>query len=206
MAQGDTFLATLEFTTQDVVWGVNLHYRDDVGLPDADAAQDLLAVISTVQATEFAACLAVDVDVESAYVRKVTGGSAMPALFQHDDVQGTRAGNSLPANSAIVFSQQSDDPQLERPGRIFLSGISKTDTFDGNATADWIQTPATNLAAKLEETLAGTAGTWEPVVLRTINGGLPIIPPLAIPIDNINVLSIFRTMRSRTGKRRGTAA
>ena len=205
MAIGDVYSCRLEFSTNDVVWGVGLHYRADTALDDKDAAQDLLDPLNTMQATEIAACLASDTTVESAYVRRVVGGAGMPALFQHNDVTGGRPGNSLPANSPITISLQSSDPLSKRAGRINLSGISKDDTFEGNAIGDLVSIHLPALTTKLLQPLTGPSGSWAPVLLIRVRNGAPVDPPDVVPLTAVNIFPVFRTQARRKGLRRGTS-
>lgn len=206
MALDDVFKVRFEFSQQDVVWSVTRHYQDKTGVDPLEAANDLVAIANPMQANEMADCISDDVRVEACYACPVVAESALPALFQHNNVTGAVTGsNALPANSAAVFSFQSDDPLLKRSGRIYLAGLAKSSVQDGNLTAAWLGTPGAALKTKLSADLSGALGTWRPIIYRTVDNGAPLPTPIVVEVDTVTVLGTIFTQRRRTGRRRGTA-
>lgn len=202
MAIGDVFRVQWAFNTEWRQWATSMHYKDVDGIADVDAAEDLLTVVKGIGSSEIAACLSLTTQLSDVYVLKVTGGAGMPARSKYVGVAGSSSPDALPTNKCAVFSLKTVDPLASRMGRLYLSGISKSDTADGAFTAAWVNGVANTLAAKLDDVLTGTLGDWQPVILRTISNGVPISPTPA-DVSSVSVSGIVYSQRSRQQKYRG---
>jgi len=120
---------------------------------------------------------------------------------------GTRAGDPLPPQIAHVFNKQTNVRGRSGRGRMYLCGMSETDSTNGTPTPAYIlvaDAVATVLNAPITDVVSGK--TFYPVVVSTINTKLFDPPPVFGPFWDvrgadtvkINPRRIWNTQRPRT--------
>lgn len=206
MAAGDAFLLRVQFRSHAKLWSISCHYKDETGADDRFAANDLSDEFFNQYHNNLLTLIAQDTTLEAYYVLKVSGGSAMPELRKQNSDPGLHAdAHSLPPNNAYVVTQLSTDPQLKRSGRIYFSGIPSTEVVDGALSVAY-QTIANAIWQSIFTQQLSTGGAqFTPVILRTINDGVPIDPPLPINIESTRLRPIIYTQRPRTSDQKGVS-
>lgn len=206
MATNDVYKVTVSTSIASVVANFHLHYRETSNVTDSDRANTFANEWATAFTTQLRAVLSSSAQFQSVYCRIVTPAFNVPGLNERIDETGTKGADALPANSCQLYSIQSDDPQLERAGRIYVSGGPKDQLSGGNWSALFVGVEMEAFRAKLQSQTSFGVIDAELGILRTIDNGLPIIPPLFIPADRVAVSGIAYSQRRRTGRRRGVTA
>ncbi|GAH04873.1 unnamed protein product, partial [marine sediment metagenome] len=137
------------------------------------------------------------------YVLKVTGGAALPALAKLASEPGIVSGFSIPPNCAVVVSLGSDDATLIRPGRLYVAGVPQSGVIGENLSAAYLATFTTDWALIAGATLTGVGGDWIPSILRTVEAGAPLVPPVPVDVDSVRIKPILYGQRRRNSRQRG---
>ena len=206
MAIGSAFLLRTQFRSHARLWTLNQHYADVAGQDDLTAAEDLVAAWIAAHKTGVLSEMAADTTFESVYSVKLTDGDAMPGLTVLDSEPGVVSGESLPPNSAVVVSLGSNDPGLIRPGRLYVAGIPKSGVLSGNLSAAYLATFKTDWDKVAGDTLSGAGGDWTPVILRTVQAGVPLVPPQTANVTSVRIKPILYSQRRRNSRQQGAAA
>lgn len=204
MAQGDIYGTRTQFRSKGRVWTVNLYYKDDTGLPELDAANDLAVASNTTLGPLFDAARAADTTREGTYAWKITAGTGMPDKVSDASVPGGITGQALPPNTCIVYSLKTNDPAAKRNGRIYLAGIAHSEVTNGQIT-DITDAKYENIRTQLQQILSGAAGTWQPVILRRVLNGAPLVPPVGSDVSSCSVSAILYSQRRRNSRQIGSA-
>lgn len=203
MSIGDVFLLRTQFRSHARVWTVNQHYLDDTGQDDTTAAADLTDAWQATNAALAVDVLAADSTLEAFYSVKMTGGDAMPSLDVQSSTVGDVAGNSVPPNTCAVVSLSSTDPELIRPGRLYVGGIPKSSILAGNLTAAYLATFLTKWGAIAGDQLTGVDGTWTPCIFLTVEAGVPRVPKIGVAVTSVRVKPILYSQRRRNSRQQG---
>lgn len=203
MALGDVFLLRAQFRSHARVWTVNQHYLDDTGVDDADASNDLINAWDATNTALAVDVLAADSTIEALYSVKMTGGDAMPALGVIGSTPGDVTGDSIPPNSCAVVSLSSTDPELIRPGRLYVGGIPKSGILSGNLTTTYLASFTTSWDAIAGTQLVGALGTWTPCIFLTVEAGVPRTPPIGVAVTSVRVKPILYSQRRRNSRQAG---
>jgi len=189
-----------EFFIYQRVFGFTFYMRETSDVPDQTTCIEAANNAGSFYQSTIEDCLSVDVRLQSVYCTRVLPGPAIPGRTPFDDTKGNRLGNSYPANSPILFRISSDDPGVKRAGRIYLSGISETDVSGGQLVALFLSTQVEALRAKLQTGI--NTGTWQGVlgILRTVNLGLPLVPPQFFPVSTVSAFPQIFSQRRRNSK------
>lgn len=206
MAQNDVLRLRFTFYNHQRVFGFTLNMRETSDVPDASTAIDAANSAANFFEQELQDVLASSVQLQSVYATRVLPGPAIPGVTQFANTSGTRPADALPPNSPFIFRLSSDDPGVKRAGRIYLSGVAKSDVVDGQLGASFLSTQVEALRVKLASGV--NAGTWQGItgILRTINNGLPLTPPLFFPVTRVSSFPIIFSQRRRTTKRSAIVA
>lgn len=203
MSIGDVFLLRTQFRSHARVWTVNQHYIDDTGQDDDTASADLTDAWQATNAPLAVDVLAADSTLESMYSVKMTGGDAMPSLDVQSSTVGDVAGNSVPPNICAVVSLGSTDPELIRPGRLYVGGIPKSGIISGNLNATYLGLFETSWEAIAGDQLIGVDGTWTPCIFLTVEAGVPRVPKIGVAVTSVRVKPILYSQRRRNSRQQG---
>lgn len=203
MAADDTFLVRSQFRTHARLWTINQHYRDVAGQDDVTAAGDLQDIWTSTNKALALSEMGTETTFEGLYVLKVTGTAAMPYVDQYASNTGGVMSDTLPPNCSVVVSLGSSDPNLIRPGRLYVAGIPKSGVADGNLTGAYLATFTADWVLIAGATLSGVGGDWVPTILRTIENGAPLVPPDPVDVESVRIKPIIYTQRRRNSRQRG---
>lgn len=205
MALNDLYGVRTQFRDHGRVWTVNMYYRDTTGVSELEATSDLSIAHNTTIGPLFDACRATDSTREGTYSWSVTKDFAMPNKVSDASTPGSSGSpTSTPPNMCAVLTLRTEAPEAVRFGRIYLAGLPGAWVEAGmwNAAAD---TALGTLATALQTPLAGAIGTWQPVILRRISGGVPIVPPAYSDVSVVTKTRIIYSQRRRNSRQIGTA-
>jgi len=204
MALSQVYKLLVQYRVQDQLCSVGIHYECSAGSDPDNDSSDLLSEFGTAVAPLFTACWAADVSFEGLYSSCVVPNTALPGRLDGQSTPGSRSGDSCPANLCSVVTLQTTNQTAKRQGRIYVSGISKTDLTDGLWTSGLITGPFASLAVGLVTELTPGAKTFRPVFLQRVINGNPVTPVI-MPISSARVQQIPFTQRRRTTKQFGSA-
>jgi len=105
--------------------------------------------------------------ISSVRVRRLTGEKIAPDLQNLSGISGGRSGASLPANNCLLMKlSQANFPRTSN-GRLYLPGLSETDTETGVILPAFLNGEVATLGDKLADQLPenGGAGSWDPGVI-----------------------------------------
>lgn len=203
MALNDVYGTRWQFRDHGRVWTINLNYKDTTGVAEESAAADLGAGAYTLFGTELNACRATDSTFEGIYIWKITKDTGIPDMRPYASVAGTSGeAESTSPNNCAVFTLQTTDPLAKRFGRIYLAGLPYTWLAGGqwNITA---MTAFTALATKLQTVVTGSLGSYQPVILRRVAAGAPLVPPVPSDVSVVATSNIVYSQRRRNSRQLG---
>lgn len=203
MATNDVYICKLELTTWDVNHSISFHVQDVFGQAEGLGATQLAIDLDTNLTNLVQPLLAPDTVLEAWYALRVNTPEN-PGLVQLDNILGnfSLAVDSYPPNTCAVFSFRGDDPQLKRAGRFYLGGLPKIAVEGGRLDAAWL-TAANVFGSSLE---AQFGAGWQPGVWRTIDLGVPLVPPIFVQHDEVIIDPVTYSQRRRTSDSRGLSA
>lgn len=203
MAQNDLYGVRFQFRDHGSIWTVNLAFRDETGVDEKDASNDLGVIANTTLGPLFDDARAQDSTREGSYCWKINAGTGMPDKQSDASIPGDVLFASTPPNMCAVISLRTTDPAAARFGRIYIGGNPKTTVEDGRWTAAQV-TKLQTLGAAIVAPLVGAIGTWQSVILRRVSGGVPIVPPEGSTISSSSVSNIVYSQRRRNSRQIGT--
>lgn len=198
---GDIYKLEIQTRVDDVVSSFGLHYEQSAGGTDPAQGYDAGESWYAACATALRNLLATDVKIQGVAATKVYPVGGNRNWYPVDDVAGLASGTALPALTTFILNLRSSTGDLPRPGRVSISGCSKSTLENGQWDSDFIATQGTAFATAIKTIAAGGASNWAGslVVLRKYevvitNPGTPqetrelvkLDPPLPIPVDLVD--------------------
>lgn len=194
---GDIYKLEIQTRVDDVVSSFQLHYEQTAGESSPSAGRDAAVAWWTDCATALKNILATDVSIQGVSGTRVYPGSGNKNWFRQNDVAGLRSGTALPALTTFILNLRNSTGALPRPGRVSISGCSKTDLENGQWENDFISTQGTTFADAIKIIPAGGGSTWAGnlVVLRRYfvlveNEGTPEETHTLTKLDPPEVVSV----------------
>lgn len=211
MAADDIYHVQVNLEAPSGAASFGLYYQETVASSGGGDGVILLGdAFETLRHTDILDCLCVDWKCPSVVVRKMVILSE--AKYRNDiGVQtGLRAGTSLPANNAMLFHLNQATFPARSNGKLFVPGLSETDTTVGVMTSAFLTGPmtalATSLVTPIAELSAGT-GVWTPgVISAKVRDAAPPFKDwdgAFAPLTSITPSSIIATQRRRRTKVNG---
>lgn len=198
-----TFLARHQFRTAGRVWSINTHWDCTSGydtLTSSTALEDALQPLTDA----IKAALSDSTTIEGTYISHVQSEAALPAKKSFPSTPGDIAGtNSLPPNTAAVFTLQSTDPDTRRTGRIYLAGIPDSEVSAGRLLGSYVTAKLDPIAFQLKSTQSASGQDFIPVILQRQRDLAVIDPPVILPIDSVRTGDILYTQRRRNSRQLG---
>jgi len=196
---GDIYQLNFQNRIDDKVCSFALHYEQTGGSTGAAGARQAAHSANNQIVPLLLDILATDVSFQGVSAKRVYPLPGYTARIGSDDSPGTFSGTSLPAICCLVLNLRNSAGNLPRPGRLFISGVSKGAVDNGQWLAAFLTTEVTAFAAGLKELNAGGDGDFEgnlivmrryemidnpdPPPLRILS---KLVPPLAIPVTDID--------------------
>ena len=201
----DFFLIQPKISVSDVVFNMNLYYEQTSGAASPQSAVGCEFAWRTHLQTELRACLSDEARWESTKVSKVDGTTIPAWVGNYQEFNGTVSSSSIPAINAAIINLRNGAGLLDRPGRLFLSGIPVNSLVDGVLAGTYVTVTLAALLAKLITIpLAGTpAWGGELRVRRTVIAGIPQVPPVYVPVTSVDVTVELGTQHARKGRLTG---
>lgn len=203
LALDHVYRLVYQMRTIDKLHTFGMHYWLDTGFDAVATAEQLADAVDTAVTPVLRDVLSVDTTVEGLYVSHVLPDTALPFSKVFNSLPGLRPGNALPPNSCLVVSFYSDEPELSRPGRVYVGGLSKTDLDAGRWDGTFLNTEVDVFRSTLGNDIAGTGGPYSPVVVRRTHPGIPG-GPFAVIINSTRVTDGVFSQNRRTTKQFGT--
>lgn len=189
---------------QDKICSFSVAYLCSSGTFPSTDSRDLNDGWATTVEPVILDLLASDVTYEGTYTTALLPGVAMPNRHEGVSLPGLRSGNALPANSCAVISLQTTDITAIRQGRIYISGISKTDVTSGLFTASFVNTELDALRDAILGGISQGGKDFVPVIVQRVINGAPIAGNMLL-IDSAKISNIPYTQRRRTTRQLGFA-
>lgn len=197
-------------SVDDIVQKFGLYYEATAGGTGPRAAQSAATAWTNQCLAGLRACLAPEARVESVYCRKVDGTTVPAWRGNLNNQVGTGAGgaNSLSAQNCMLVNLRNGAGLLERPGRIFVSGVSDQELTDGVLRVAFITATVQPWADTLKSIAAGGSPPWsgDLRVRRTVIAGIPQVPPVYVAVDSLDVTRELGTQHRRKGELTGYRA
>ncbi|GAG61976.1 unnamed protein product [marine sediment metagenome] len=184
---------------------MHLHYEQTGGAPGPLSAKGAEESWRVHVQTELLKVLSIDARWESTKFTKIDGPTIPAWRTNNQNFVGTGAANAMPANNCVIANLRNVDGLLDRPGRLFISGVSSAELQDGFVETNFITTELDELYAKLLTIpIAGTP-TWggELRVRRTVIAKIEQDPPVYVPVTSMDTSSELGTQHVRKGELTG---
>ncbi|GAG70111.1 unnamed protein product [marine sediment metagenome] len=201
----DFFKCEIRVSVADIVSKMHLYYEQTGGAPGPLSAVGAEEAFRVHVKTKLLLVLSIDARWESTKFTKVDGPTIPAWRTNNQDFKGTGAANAMPANNCVIANLRNVDGLLDRPGRLFISGVSSAELQDGFVESNFITTELDDLyALLLTIPIAGTpAWGGELRVRRTIIAGIKQDPPVYVPVTSIDTTSELGTQHVRKGELTG---
>jgi len=205
MALSEVFRLVVQSRVDDRICSFGLHYQCVSGLSTTDSARALVAAFIGNSGQKLMDCLASDVTFEGYYAHCLQVESALPHREPGGSQGGSRPGTSCPANMCSVVTLQTANLAAKRQGRIYVSGISKTDLTDGLWDATFVDNQLRTFAESLDDEITNSGQTFQPrIIQRIVNGNEQAPNPLEV--SSTRVTRIPYTQRRRSSRQLGYAS
>jgi len=185
---GDKYRISVQTRVDDRVQMFHLVYDQTTGPSDVTTAEAAAVAWDTACRTALRNILATNTQYQGVHCTRVFPLPGTSFDFPADDVVGLRTGDAMPALSCMVFNLRNSSGLLKRPGRIFVSGASKSDLEGGVFQSMFRTTQMTAFAAAIKSVAPGGGSSWggNLVVMRTVDGGVALNPPQFVTVTSID--------------------
>lgn len=144
----------------DSIQKFQLVYDQTAGSTSSDATKEFIDAWEAQCLPELLLILSVGTQVLSLYARKLDGDARPTWRKNLESEEGSRSGSPLSAQNCFIFNLRNGAGLLKRPGRLFISGCSKSDIDQAApTTGGWapalLDPPASNFAAAIQTIPAG---------------------------------------------------
>lgn len=201
----DFFKCEIRTSINDIVTKVHLHYEQTLGAPDPLSCVGAEKAFRDHAIAEFRDILATDARVESTKFSKIDGATIPAWRGNYQAFIGTGGTNATPANNCMILNLRNDAGLLDRPGRLFISGIGNSDIIGGVLRGASFTAALNALFAKLLTIpLGGTPG-WggELRVRRLWINKIKQDPPVYVPVTSMDATPEMGTQHVRKGELTG---
>lgn len=204
MATGDIYHAVVNCSTNNRAWSFGLHYEETNPSSMEDRAQLVADSLVTHLLATLTGVLSTESFFESVYCTKLFGVQAIPGLsVVGTGGVGTRAGDTLPNDNALMLQLRQIARPANRNGKIFIAGQTATDHTDNKWTSAYLNGNVATFAAQLEfvvNAIAPETGSWRLVVLSQADA-VPTTPA-GTPLDVTDVVATTRVMTQSRRRQR----
>lgn len=201
----DFFKCEIRVSVADIVSKMHLYYEQTGGAPGPLSAVGAEFAWRTHCETELRLVLSADARWESTKFTKVDGPTIPAWRTNNQNFIGTGAANAMPANNCVIANLRNIDGLLDRPGRLFISGVSSAEINAGLVDAAFITTELTNWYAKLLTIPVAGTPAWggELRVRRTVIAKVEQDPPVYVPVTSMDTTTELGTQHVRKGELTG---
>jgi len=202
------FRVTVQIRVDDKISALNMVYDQTGGVFGSDGAKRCCASVVADFIPELALILSSDATIEGVSAKQIDplpGNTWIQAIAS---TPGSRGAGSLPANMCLVLNLRNNQGLLDRPGRLFISGCSKSDLENGFFEAGFLDPACTNFASAIKKIEAGGGSdfTGDLVVWRTVQNGGELEVPYAVSVTDIDFSPAIGKQRRRKSKQFGSLA
>lgn len=201
----DFFKCEIRVSVADIVSKMHLYYEQTGGAPGPLSCVGAETAWRLNCQSELRAVLSIDARWESTKFTKVDGPTIPAWRTNNQNFVGTGAANAMPANNCVLANMRNADGLLDRPGRLFISGVSNAEITDGLVDNTF---QIANLAAFYLKLLTiPVAGTplWagELRVRRLWIAKVKQDPPVYVPVTSMDTTDELATQHVRKGELTG---
>ncbi|GAG73171.1 unnamed protein product [marine sediment metagenome] len=194
----------------DSIQKFQLVYDQTAGSTGSDATKEAIDSWEAQCKAELVAILSVGTQVLSIHCTKLDGDSRPTWRKNLDGDEGTRSGSPLSAQNCMIFNLRNLGGALKRPGRLFISGMSKTDIDQvAPVSGGWLNALmdplASNFAAAIQTIPAGGGSLFEAgLVVRQYHKQDPPPPTYTYQVvDSVDATLEIGSRMSRKGRETG---
>lgn len=207
---GDKYQFQIRTLVDDSIQRFQLVYDQTAGSTQADSTREAIDSWQAQCLAELQAILSTGTFVLSIYCRKLDGDSRPTWRKNLDTKPGTRSGTPLSSQNCLIFNLRNGSGLLKRPGRIFISGCSKSDIDQTPpTTGGWdpglLDPPATNFATAIGSIPAGGGSLFQgSLVVRQYQQNTPDPPTYTyVDVDTVDATLEIGTQMGRKGQETG---
>ncbi|GAG66199.1 unnamed protein product [marine sediment metagenome] len=210
---GAKYLILVRTRVDDSIQKFQLVYDQTAGSTASDATKEAIDAWEAQCLPELVAILSVGTDVLSIHCRKLDGDSRPTWRKNLVGEEGTRSGSPLSAQNCLIFNLRNGAGLLKRPGRLFISGCSKTDIDQvAPTTGGWLAALldplASNFATAIKAIPAGGGSLFEGnLVVRQYHNQNPDPPTYTyVAVDTVDATLEIGSQMARKGRETGWVA
>jgi len=202
------FRVTVQTRVDDKISALNMVYDQTGGVFGSDGAKRCCLSVVADFIPELALILSSDTTIEGVSAKQIDPLPGNTWIHAVASTAGSRAAGALPANLALVLNLRNNQGLLDRPGRLFISGCSKSDLENGYFKSGFLDPTVTAFAAAMKQIEAGGGSdfTGDLVVWRTVQNGGELEVPYAVSVTDIDVSPAMGKQRRRKSKQFGSLA
>jgi len=194
----------------DSIQKFGLVYDQTAGAENAFSAKNAIVSWLTACFPTLQNILATDTLVLSVYCR-VLDGTKRPTWRQNiTSGVGLRSGTAISSQNCLIINLRNSGGLLKRPGRLFISGCSKSDIEQAGANSGgWaaalLDPPVTNFVNAIKTIPAGGGSDWEgDLQVRQYTKNVPPPPTYTyVPVTSLDATIEPGTRMSRKGRDTG---
>lgn len=202
----DHFRAVWSVSIDDVICSTSLDYEQTAGGDPGTICQSAAVSIQDSLLTPFRALLSQGTRVENIKVFKMDGNTRPAWKGNFQSTYGTDTGSDpISAQNCLIINHRNAEGELKRPGRMFVSGVDKSELNAGIWNAATMTGKVNNFMTFAQNIPAGGVDGWAGflVVRRNWIDKIKQEPPVYVTVNQWDYAPELGTQHKRKGQLSG---